>query len=340
MPRKKATPVNRATVAKKKVVRKTKTPTRQLMEMPTDTSVGNLADWLEVSVWAQTDQKISREEIMSVFNFGRESEEAQEEIDNIWDEIKLRASHLQDKYPFSLSSNEELFTLKTEDSVNVSYLFCLVMSYFGLSALTAGSVTAGAHLFENLCTYAAEKYISGEPGTVHSMQFGAPRTEWLKKHKPFHKAMDEMIRKLGHGTSRVAEVRDIAHTVAHGGDGGLDVVAWRAFPDDKRGSLILFGQCAAVKKPADYMAKILQLSAFMNENMIAQFPYLFVFFLPHTLTANDPDHTRLWERILSNDNIPFDRNRIALYGNDWVNAPATKLLSQWKKKIKTEHALI
>lgn len=327
-------------VAKRKT--RSKSLAHQLLTIPKDRRVGDLADWLEVSAWAQTDAKISRAEVVAPFSFEEDSTVADEIIDQIWDEIRTRALHLGDKYPFELSPDEQIFSFKGDDAgANPTpYLICLLISYLGLPAFSSSKTTQGSFLFEKLCTHSAKQYLSDPYCKANGLQFGSPRKDWKKKVKKFPQAVDELILSIGDGENRVSSVRNTTKVVGDGGDGGLDVVAWRPFIDNKRGCLLLFGQCATSRSKDDYMSKVGELNTFLQENLTSDFPVIFGFFLPHSLTHNDDDHKNSWERIKRQKNIPFDRNRIVFYGGDWENLEANKLLKSWRKKIKDDYKLV
>jgi hypothetical protein len=316
-----------------------KVAARQLLPIPVDSGIGELADWLEASVWAQSDCKGSREEVVSLFTFERDAEDAQKLVGQIWDEVNTRALYLGDRYPFKLSADEEIFTFK-EDGPNLSYLLCLLVSFFGLPTLTSYKTTDGSYLFEKLCTHVAGSYLSNDMAKASSLQFGTPRKDWTKQVKKFPQAVIELAARMGDGESRIDAVRNTEKVVGDGGDGGLDVVAWRSFSDGKKGSLMLLGQCATAKKHEEYMKKLKEVETFLEMYFSADFPFVGGFFVPHALTQNDDDHKRNWEKIKRCKNIPFDRVRIALYGSGWSDASATDLVSKWRAKVRKEHALL
>lgn len=320
---------------------------RQLIKMP-DGSVGNgiYADWLEISAWAQSDRQISRQDVVSAFTIGEEiqttdaiSSEAEEKVQQIWYELKSRATDLKNAYPFEFSENEERFFYKNKET-NLSYIFCLLISYYGLSDLMTKNTTKGSNLFEALCTYVADKYLADDLGKCGNLQFGAIRLGWEKKKRPLPQAVDELIKHLGEGTNKVAKIRAGRKIVADGGDGGLDVVAWRKFPDNRLGYLLFFGQCATAKNHAEYLGKLHEHQGFLDTHLSMDLKPVFGFFLPHSLTPNDEENQGYWNQIKMNKNIPFDRIRIALYGQTWKSDEVKKYLPSWQTWIQKENSLI
>lgn len=335
---------------KRKAGAKKKRPSsfaRQLIEMPSG-SVGNgvYADWLEISAWAQSDGQISRHDVIAAFTIEEEPQkpedicsEAEKRVSEIWYEIKTRITDLKGAYPFTLSENEESFSYK-ETGVNLSYIFCLLVSYYGLSQLMNKNTSKGSHLFEGLCTYVANKYLSDDIGESGDLQFGSKRYNWEKKKQPLPKAVDELINQIGEGTNKVEKIKIGQKIVADGGDGGLDVVAWRKFPDKRLGYLLFFGQCATAKDHSEYLNKLTEHQSFLDTHLNIDQKPIFGFFLPHSLTHNDDENKGYWERIKMTKNIPFDRNRIALYGQKWENEEASNALPGWQSWIQKENSLI
>lgn len=321
---------------------------RQLIKTPEGSvGVGIYADWLEISVWAQSDHQISRQEVISIFTIGEEikdpemvSSGAENQVNQIWDEIKTRVLELKKAYPFKLSDNEEIFYLPKDDYINLSYIFCLLISYFGLSDLMNKNTSKASNLFEGLCTYVAQKYLSDDLGDNGYLQFGAPRTSWKKHTRPLPKAIDEIIKNIGDGTNRVLGIKVGRKIIADGGDGGLDVIAWRKFPDKRPGYLLFFGQCATSKNYSVYLGKLFEHQNFLLTHLDTDLSPVFGFFIPHSLTINDQENKGYWEQIKRSKNIPFDRNRIALYGYSWKNDEVDKYIPIWRKSIQKENCLI
>lgn len=217
----------------------------KLLEQSNRETICELVDWLEVSAWAQPGKTISRQTVTSWFVLGSNNDEAEEKTNQLWSEIKTRAFALKTSYPFKLSGDEELFSFSGNDVASVPYIFCLLISYFGLPKIVPRRALHVSHLFEKLCTHAANKYVSDDLRTeTKNYQFGWPRSDWARQYKSIDKAMNELLRQLGDGTNRLSGVRNLAGRGESTGDGGLDVVAWRLFPDGKKGMLVFLGQCA------------------------------------------------------------------------------------------------
>ncbi|HAU07445.1 MAG: hypothetical protein UW46_C0005G0050 [Candidatus Yanofskybacteria bacterium GW2011_GWF1_44_227] len=309
---------------------------RQLISLPNQADeLSELADWVEVSAWIQSDYQVSREEVLSVFSFASDSNDAEEKVSKLWDELKTRAVILQDHYPFALSPGEEIFQFKNNDRYK-AYLFCLLLSFVGLTKINSRTFPA-ASIFEELCSSVAQKYISSESVPAKSLHFGWPRNSWPRRQRSLLKALPELIRTLGDGENLIDGVR--SGRSAHTGDAGLDIAAWRPFVDERRGMLVFLGQCATSRDHNSYMKKLGDLDSFLLECVNFNFPNTLGLFIPHILSDNDQSHKEYWERIKRRKNIPFDRIRIALYGESWSNSKLDTFLSSQRKKLKQEHSL-
>jgi hypothetical protein len=176
------------------------------------------------------------------------------------------------------------------------YLFCLLLSLKGANRDEAE--TQATELFENLSEIAARQYVSGE-----SVRFGFPRREIPAG---FREALAMICTRLGEG--RVADISDASRRAK---DDGLDIVAWRPFPDRRPGQFIMFGQCAATSKWRDKTNELLP-GAFTNLHLCEQLHVDPVkgFFTPFRLPVDR------WREGSTYGGILFDRCRISFLTND------------------------
>jgi hypothetical protein len=177
-------------------------------------------------------------------------------------------------YPFEITKG--LLRLKN-DAERSPYILLLLMS--------AAKPTAGhngtAALFERICTQATIGYLGGSANGVGAIRFGSPRKTPLAK----------LSQTVDHLCLNLAEGDGCRHPdkAAHLGDEGLDIVAWRKFPDAKEGKLVAFGQCAA--GGGDWESKLAELDAiaFMKKwlrTMLVVEPVR-LFFVPRRIPAGD-----------------------------------------------------
>ncbi len=199
----------------------------------------------------------------------------------------------EETYPFEASDNYLAVREQTERSV---YVFLLLLSAFGHDAgPTPGD---GAKLFEELAAQAAQTYLGGQMGLARSKVFGFPRR---LLPKDFGSALDDLCRTLGEGLGH--RERPTSNDQK---DAKLDVVAWREFPDSRRGKLIAFGQCAT---GANWAEKLTELQPpewcrFWMRETPATLPVRF-FFVPHRIAEKD------WFQTCVHGGVLFERCRIA-----------------------------
>jgi hypothetical protein len=195
-------------------------------------------------------------------------------------------------YPFEVGENYLAVRDETEQSV---YVFLLLLSTFGHDAGPAPG--DGAKLFEEVSAQAAETYLGGNR-VACSKVFGFPRR---LQPKDFGPALDDLCRAMGEGVGHRERP-----TSKDQKDAKLDVVAWRGFPDGRRGKLIAFGQCAT---GANWPDKLTELQPqdwcrFWMRETPATFPIRF-FFVPHRIEEQTWLHTCVHGGVL------FERCRIA-----------------------------
>lgn len=106
-------------------------------------------------------------------------------------------------------------------------------------------------------------------------------------------------------------------------DDGLDVVAWREFPDQRSSKLILFGQCATGRGWRDKSHE-LQPQDWCKRNFagpIAMDP-IPAFFVPRALSAKDANNAGI-------NQILLDRCRIAALCSDTLDDGLDQRLREW-----------
>jgi hypothetical protein len=195
-------------------------------------------------------------------------------------------------YPFEVGDNYLEVRDETAQSV---YVFLLLLSTFGHDAGPARG--DGAKLFEEVSAQAAETYLGGNR-LACSKVFGFPRR---LQPKDFGPALDDLCRAMGEGVGHRERP-----TSKDQKDAKLDVVAWRGFPDGRRGKLIAFGQCAT---GANWPDKLTELQPqdwcrFWMQETPATLP-IRLFFVPHRIEEQTWFHTCVHGGVL------FERCRIA-----------------------------
>ncbi len=264
-----------------------------------------LADWIELQALKSSEKQLSLESVVRVIRRGgttdaveaargdagseisqRVAEDAFVEIEN-----RARACGPNKGYPFRIRPGLVRLSKAWKAS---PYIVMLLLS--GTKPTTGHAGTAV--LFERICRHAAFGYIGGAANNVSAIRFGSPRKAPIAK---LSQAVDDLCTNLAEGGGCKQP-----HKAAHLGDEGLDIVAWRPFPDLKEGKLVAFGQCATGE--TDWEQKLSELDGekFVQKwfkQMLVVKPVR-LFFLPRRVPKED------WENSGIDGGILFDRCRI------------------------------
>jgi hypothetical protein len=288
-----------------------------MLPLPSDdTDELRLADWLELRALLADDKSSSLGDLERILTredvFGGDREPLEVKLADVEKELEQRSWSAGGGYPFTLDGR----VIRAADGWRQSsYTFCLCLSYMGC-VQKRGSKTYPARIFEAIATEAARTYISSPGVDAAAVRFGHPRhpKELPAGFKPAVVALcSEHIREgVGWPPGNVLSRR------LQPKDDGLDVVAWRDWPDKREGKLMLWGACAA---GSDWEQKTgeNQPTAFSGQWMASQpvTPILKAFFVPHRV------HSEKWRSISLRAGLVFERCRIsALVKN--VPAAASK----------------
>lgn len=272
------------------------------------------ADWLELEAIRAADRNSSLQDLASGLRRTGSSEELEDErpiedrddaladrggettepvAEAAFAEIEDREIACGGEYPFHLEDG----ALQGGRTVRTSlYVFLLLLSKFGKDAGPAGLNVP--QLFEELSELAVAHSMGGDRNGVQSAQFGFPR-----RITPagFADAVDDLCKSMGEG----GESKDRPRTQDQK-DAGLDVVAWRSFPDGRRGKLMVWAQCAT---GGGWRDKVYHLQpANWAEAWLKDRPAAVpmpAFFVPHRVNRDDWDLFGIYAGIM------FDRCRIA-----------------------------
>jgi hypothetical protein len=197
------------------------------------------------------------------------------------------------EYPFEFEQG----LLRVKDGgESMPYIFMLLLCNVAPTAGHAGT----AVMFEHLCVEAATNYLGGRrQSNARAIRFGSPRKAPLGKLKQI----------IDHACSQMYEGGGCKspELAGHVGDDGLDVLAWKGFPDRKIGKLVAFGQCAAGS--ITWTAKLNELDGRKFSQKWFRDPLVCdpirLFFVPRRVPAQD------WRHAAIDAGIIFDRCRIA-----------------------------
>lgn len=264
-----------------------------------------LADWLELKALFAHDKNASFGDLSSALRLSGTYDsdlEIDEMAGQVWGELYDRVKFAGDGYPFRV---EPSYVQLPPDVSFSPYIFCLCLSFWGAEN---SDKLAPRKLFEDLACLAAQNYIDGE-----GLTFGFPRTTPLPAE--FDKAIDYLCEKIGEGIGYKPPLPITKKSASNTKDDGLDIVAWKKFPDKKMSKLILFGQCASNMYWSEIRDKFSDLDPYafcgtwMQDQPLS--PIVKAFFTP---TCIGNEH---WEMCSRRAGLVFDRCRIAY----WTQQP-------------------
>lgn len=289
-----------------------------------------LADWMEVNALVDEDASCSLDDLTSrlkieVDSSNRDGGKLESFRAEVSREILARYRELGNAYPFKLSENLLSVTDTKRLSNYQAYLFCLIVSFVGLERgariLKLWKIQEATCTFEEMCTFAARNFISCREVQAKAVKFGAPRRDWKHEHRSFTKALPRLKELLEEGAIKPNV------TTPRRKDAGLDVVAWRRFPDGKMSNLFLLGQCAAGN---DFMSKKRDLMEFAAYYAL-DVGVVHSFFVPHLFDEQD------WQGLYFKEvGIVFDRRRITIFASKWRTTNFNALLKTTRGALRAK----
>ncbi len=273
-----------------------------------------LADWLELHALRSDDRNSSIGNLERALNratvFNPEDNIALEsKCVAVLNELQQRVKSADMAYPFEIDGS--LLRLRANPEDFTAYVFCLCLSFFGWEN-KKGRRLFPDRLFEELSCIAARNFTGGEV-----VKFGFPRQDLPKG---FAKAVDKLCLLIGECTGfKHQPLKSVK-------DYGLDVVAWRNFPDGFPSKLILFGQCATgIETKRKNKEVELQPHIFCQNWLMDQpvSPLIKAYFTPHRTESNK------WEHLGRKAGIIFDRCRIAYLVHRTENLSKSNPYLEW-----------
>ncbi|MDO8546908.1 MAG: hypothetical protein Q7R68_06065 [Nitrospirales bacterium] len=259
-----------------------------------------LADWLELLALNADDGNSSHGDLERGLN-----RLGADDIDSICKdsmmELNRRVIATAENYPFSFSGT--LLAVKGDWRGFTPYVFCLLLSYCDNKKKKTSGLRHEV-MFEQLSCIAARNYIGGE-----AVRFGAPRKELPAGFRDALHVLCEKVQEWS-CSHRGKTLRKK--------DDGLDLVAWKPFPDRRIGKVILFGHCAS---GGDWDEKIneLQPNDFCSKWLGGdRSPIVKTFFIPHRLSQE------VWDDRAISAKLFFDRCRIAYWAKNDEFCEVTK----------------
>lgn len=276
----------------------------------------NLADWVEIKALLSADRNVSREDLVRTLirAHSLSEENARSTAGDVFRELADRSvscSRAQSsrvaQYPFSLDKTNTLLSIQKGyfryPDYGLVYLFLLAITRANMDARSR--VLDGidpTKTFERLCADVLGTFWGGSSDDSGALVFGTARKKKTHTHK-FQSNLENLCQRIGEG---VGWREDALPPGA--GDGKLDVVAWRKFPDARPGGLIGFAQC---KTGLHWRSHLTQLQPrtfcgrFMKQALFVD-PVRF-YMVPARIELLQ------WENHTRDGGVLFDRCRIVVY---------------------------
>jgi hypothetical protein len=212
-----------------------------LIDVPTDFTEFDLAEWAETVMVLEKDQSISRTAIAGMFPAGQGPDAA--ELDALFAEIRRRADTAPNVYPFR--AVDELIVMNDEVDPTI-YSFLLILSLESAPYRTENRFNEIGPFLELLTREAMLEYLGSGADAVRfgSDADGRPRL--------LAEAVVWLARRMGLEATPDTIAEDID---GDDKDGGIDVAAWHGFADGEPSFASFLIQCTTQvtyeRKPAD-----------------------------------------------------------------------------------------
>jgi len=213
-------------------------------------STPTLADWMELHSFYNARGRTSGADLIAIGQVedDRESDDHIESdarlealVDRVFLELDRRARAADGRYPFRVNQAGSSLLVR-EGDLNYgeyAYLFCLLVSEYRRQQMITSSIFAPVaaeveDLFQLCGTIAAAGLLRGA-----AVSFGFPRPDG----SGFLEALKRtFVDRMCEGQTEAAARPGVSSRTK---DGGIDIVAWRDFPDGLPSKLYLLGQCAS-----------------------------------------------------------------------------------------------
>jgi len=288
-----------------------------------------LADWAEMSAILKEDGTVSREDLARALSRTHSVSEAtgKDQADDTFNELQDRVdacAPIQNSalsaYPFELQNNGALLALRRSTQSNYglvySFLLTITRADMGSKARKLEGVDP-TKVFERLCAEVLSAFWGGTSAYSGSLIFGTARKKQSDNHR-FQSNIEHLCEQIGEGAGFRTDA------LAPGaGDGNLDVVAWRRFPDLRPGNLVGFAQC---KTGIHWRQGLRELNPanfcrlFMKKPLILE--PVRIYMVPSRIDRSQ------WEANAGDGGILFDRCRVLQFSSQ-VQREVTDDIRTW-----------
>ena len=217
--------------------------------LPLDRGSQEICDWFELYTLSSEYYAVSLHELARVWDKRKNSEdsdfegntvEAQDFLEEIYQEIRDRMDKLGECYPFQFSENDQefIFLNTALNDGSKIYVFCLFISNTNNKVIfddTSFYVLDNRVriLFQACATWAAAGLVEG-----HSYSFGAPRHD----HSGFLKKLTDIYQNFGDGKVRTTPLPGVSKSPK---DEEIDIISWHPRSDSAPGTYYILGQAAS-----------------------------------------------------------------------------------------------
>ena|GEM_PF-2155922 len=257
------------------------------MEPPGDFNPHSLAEFAEAVLFLSDDDYLSASEFKNYFLSGSQPSDA--EVELALQEIRRRSESFGRLYPFvEVDRGVMLDRSPTADL----YACLMLLSLKNTNLRRVGDYQRSDPLFDSISRLAFRNNLGS---TADSLIFGWPPRD--DRPAKFSLAVAWVATKIGVALSG-ATILDIYK------DAGVDVIAWKRFPDPRNGFVTLIAQNTVQfdfrNKPRDLMPSLWRKWLALGAEPIAGFA------IPFSLPVNDP----WWELITTDIHVVLDRGRL------------------------------
>jgi hypothetical protein len=211
-----------------------------------------VAEWLELIALTRPNSSSSEADIRSIIlgapddiavaqDAAELDEEAEESIQEVFDELDQRSRWSGRGYPFALEQPGNTLRVRHPNlpDRHLAYVFSLLISHCKTLDPGTRNKVPGLGQLEDLFQICGAVAAAG---LIHgsSTSFGFPRLDG----QPFYDKLRDINEAVGEGLAHRVWTQGASPNPA---DSGVDVVAWRPWPDTQPGQFYLLGQCASGK---------------------------------------------------------------------------------------------
>ena len=229
-----------------------------------------------------------------------------------------RSTLFGNDYPFSIEQN----VLRIKEPLSLKwyvYLFLLLANRLNMNQEKMQGGKDATKIFESLCQYVAKNYF----GNACCCEVFGTSVQGSFKDK-----VEDLLQKL----NIAGGFRPPIGSTGNQKDGGIDIVAWIPFGDNKDSQLIALGQCKTGSSWELYLKK----SPFFDNFAIGKpmVEPLYMFFVAEYFNNHK------WEERSRLGGILFDRFRIMTYISNNIEETAHDLLGDIKTWVDAAMAYI